>query len=738
MDSNLSDPPFHEAYKILLDKTHQGGKEAGGGDDVEERELPVIDLSRLTGGAREECKREIARASEEWGFFQVVKHGISSEILRKLREEQEKVFKQPFDKKVKDDNFFNNFSAGTYRWGTPSATSIRQLSWSEAFHIPLTHILSSPTPIGSSHTDTDTATTQQFASTVSNLAQTLASILAENMGHKSTFFEENCLPSTCYLRLNRYPPCPMASQVHGLMPHTDSDFLTILHQDQVGGLQLVKDGKWIAVKPNPHALIINIGDLFQAWSNGVYKSVEHRVMTNPRVERFSTAYFFCPSNDTVIESCIEPPMYRKFSFMQYRQQVRQDVQNLGSKIGLPRFLIQTPHLRNVAMLISQLSPKIGAVLNVRGCSGSNQPQQDSVSEPPNRRLKGSPQLNRWSRARAIRSGRKLDRPNPPIQTLPSDPSLPSLSLSPDPDSDENDRVEGVEVRVVKSIYIVSDGTGWTAEHCVTAALGQFDYCLVDHGCPVNSHMFSGIDDAEKLLEIIKQAAKEGALLVYTLADPSMAASAKQACKVWGVSSTDVLGPITEAIASHLGVSPSGLPRGAFGRNVPLSDEYFRRIEAVEFTIKQDDGACPQNLAKADIVLTGVSRTGKTPLSIYLAQKGYKVANVPIVKGVQMPRSLFEVDIHKVFGLTINPVILQNIRKARARTLGFGPESRSNYSEMDYVREELEFAGRLFAENPVWPVIDVTGKAIEETAAVVLRLYHDRKQKCTMPRISKRY
>lgn len=219
-----------------------------------------------------------------------------------------------------------------------------------------------------------------------------------------------------------------------------------------------------------------------------------------------------------------------------------------------------------------------------------------------------------------------------------------------------------------------------------------------------SSIVDQIDDAEKLLEIIKQAAKEDSMLVYTLADPSMAASAKQACKLWGLPSTDVLGPITEAIASHLGVSPSGLPRGAPGRNVPLSDEYFRRIEAIEFTIKQDDGACPKNLAKADIVLTGVSRTGKTPLSIYLAQKGYKVANVPIVMGVPMPRTLFEVDIYKVFGLTINPVVLQNIRKARARTLGFSPESRSNYSEMDYVREELEFAGRLFAENPVWPVI----------------------------------
>lgn len=209
------------------------------------------------------------------------------------------------------------------------------------------------------------------------------------------------------------------------------------------------------------------------------------------------------------------------------------------------------------------------------------------------------------------------------------------------------------------------------------------------------------------MEIIKQAAKEGAMLVYTLADPSMAESANQACKVWGIPSTDILGPITEAIASHLGVSPSGLPRGASGRNFPLSDEYFRRIEAIEFTIKQDDGALPENLQKAEIILTGVSRTGKTPLSIYLAQKGYKVANVPIVMGVALPKSLFEVDPEKVFGLTINPLVLQTIRKARAKSLGFREEIRSNYSEMDYVRQELEFAGRTYAQNPIWPVIGET-------------------------------
>nr|QJD20744.1 gibberellin 2-oxidase [Litchi chinensis] len=336
-----SDPPFSQTYKTLFEK---GTIEDISNDKenlvvvVEECELPLIDLSRLSleEPEREGCKREIARASKEWGFFQVINHGISKDLLEKVRQEQIKAFKQPFDKKSKEDKFMN-FPSGSYRWGTPTATCLRQLSWSEAFHIPMTDIHA-----GSGCFNTTLSSTiEQYATTVAGLAQKLAEILAEKLGHKSTFFKENCLPSTCYLRMNRYPPCPIPVEVFGLMPHTDSDFLTILHQDQVGGLQLVKDGKWIAVKPNPEALIINIGDLFQAWSNDLYKSVEHRVMTNPSVERFSTAYFFCPSHDTVIiQNCTDSSLYRKFSFGEYRQQVQEDVQKFGHKVGLPRFLLR--------------------------------------------------------------------------------------------------------------------------------------------------------------------------------------------------------------------------------------------------------------------------------------------------------------------------------------------------------------------------------------------------------------
>ncbi|KAL0727389.1 hypothetical protein Bca4012_023482 [Brassica carinata] len=387
-------------------------------------------------------------------------------------------------------------------------------------------------------------------------------------------------------------------------------------------------------------------------------------------------------------------------------------------------------------------PSISSSLNPNSKPAGSDSVSFDVSIPDSERKprKFSSKLSRWNRARTLKSGVKVDRT---IYNESNSTTRPIVDMNfPDSSTVESDDVSSLngdnetDFTAAKSIYIVSDGTGWTAEHAVNAALGQFDYCLVDRGCPVNTHLFSGIEDVETLMEIIKQAAIEGAMVMYTLADPSMAEAAMRACKLWSISSLDILGPITDAISSHLGTNPSGLSRGV--TNSSLNEDYFKRIEAIEFTIKHDDGALPENLEKADIVLVGVSRTGKTPLSTYLAQKGYKVSNVPIVSGVDLPKTLFEVDSRKVFGLMINPVVLQGIREARAKSLGLGSGFETKYSELRSVREELELAKRIFAENPSWPVIEVTERAIEETAAVVLRLYDERQSNRAMPRISKCY
>ncbi|XP_051136333.1 gibberellin 2-beta-dioxygenase 8-like [Andrographis paniculata] len=331
-----ADPPFEETYKdlILSSFSSKSRKNILELSAVEECELPLIDLNQLNHlgeSERQQCKKQIAEASREWGFFQVIHHGISCEVLERMREEQVKLFRKPFQEKMNYSDI--NFSTGSYRWGTPSATCLKQISWSEAFHVSLSDVLG----LGG-HTSLSSIM-EQYAVLVSELSHKLMDILAEEMGQNSCFFKETCLPKTCYLRLNRYPACPIYPQVFGIMPHTDSDFITVLHQDNVGGLQLVRNGKWFAVKPNPQALIINIGDLFQAWSNGMYKSVEHRVVANPVVERFSAAYFFCPSVETVVESgADEPRVYRSFSFGEYRKQVQEDVKVFGYKIGLSRFL----------------------------------------------------------------------------------------------------------------------------------------------------------------------------------------------------------------------------------------------------------------------------------------------------------------------------------------------------------------------------------------------------------------
>jgi regulator of PEP synthase PpsR (kinase-PPPase family) len=155
----------------------------------------------------------------------------------------------------------------------------------------------------------------------------------------------------------------------------------------------------------------------------------------------------------------------------------------------------------------------------------------------------------------------------------------------------------------------------------------------------------------------------------------------------------------------------------------ITEDYFRRIEAVEFAVKNDDGAEPRNLPKADIVLVGISRTSKTPLSTYLAQRGLKVANVPLVLGIDPPEELAQVDERKVFGLIINPDSLMRIRQARLKHLGMPTDS--SYGARAHIDSEIGFAREIFRKHSNWPVIDVTNRAIEETAADILRIYQER-------------
>jgi len=264
---------------------------------------------------------------------------VGGALLERLRAEQARLFRLPFETKARA-----GLLNGSYRWGTPTATSLRHLSWSEAFHVPLASISGSACDFG--ELGSLRGVMQEVADAMSRVAKAVAVALAGSLmqGRRQAAeaFPAGCDETTCFLRLNRYPACPFAPDTFGLVPHTDSDFLTVLCQDQVGGLQLMKDARWVAVKPHPDALIVNIGDLFQAWSNNRYKSVEHKVVANAKAERFSAAYFLCPSYDSPVGTCGEPSPYRTFTFGEYRRKVQEDVKRTGRKIGLPNFLKQQP------------------------------------------------------------------------------------------------------------------------------------------------------------------------------------------------------------------------------------------------------------------------------------------------------------------------------------------------------------------------------------------------------------
>ncbi|MCL2448190.1 MAG: kinase/pyrophosphorylase [Polyangiaceae bacterium] len=265
----------------------------------------------------------------------------------------------------------------------------------------------------------------------------------------------------------------------------------------------------------------------------------------------------------------------------------------------------------------------------------------------------------------------------------------------------------------RRIDILSDSTGETAEKAVRAAMLQFPHS----GAYVRLH--TRVRTKESIRPVLENAAKDGALVVFTVVGPELREYIHAASYELKVEALDLIGSLIGKLAAFLDRQPINTPSGM----LPLTDEYFRRIEAVEFAVKSDDGKEPRNFRKADLVLCGVSRTSKTPLSTLLAQRGLKVANQPIVLGVPLPPELEETPRERVVGLTIELDHLVEIRKARLKQLGMPMDA--SYGLREQVKEELEYARQIFREHPSWPVIDVTGSAIEETAVIILEALRDR-------------
>ncbi|MDD2480555.1 MAG: pyruvate, water dikinase regulatory protein [Lutispora sp.] len=258
------------------------------------------------------------------------------------------------------------------------------------------------------------------------------------------------------------------------------------------------------------------------------------------------------------------------------------------------------------------------------------------------------------------------------------------------------------------IYVVSDSIGETAEQVARAAAAQYGSIVSE------IRRIPYVSEKETIREIIQEAKTHKSIIVYTMVIPELKEYLEKEAKDQGVFYVDIMGPVIEAISHITKTKPTYTP----GVNRQLDEEYFKKVEAIEFAVKYDDGKDPRGIKKADIVILGVSRTSKTPLSMYLANKNMKVANIPLVPEVEPPKEIFEISPKKVFGLTSSPNKLNAIRQERLKALGLSFEA--NYANMDRILQELDYAEKIMKKVGC-PTIDVTYKAIEETASIILRI-----------------
>ena len=259
-----------------------------------------------------------------------------------------------------------------------------------------------------------------------------------------------------------------------------------------------------------------------------------------------------------------------------------------------------------------------------------------------------------------------------------------------------------------SLFIVSDSVGETADLVAKAAASQFRQGLE----AVSIKRFSHVEEESQLGEIVYLAKQQHAIIIYTLVKSAMCQRLKEECQTSEIQCIDLLSPIIERISMELGekaLEEPGLVR-------QLDEDYFKKIEAIEFAVKYDDGRDPRGILRADIVLVGVSRTSKTPLSQYLAHKRFKVANVPLVPEVEPPEELYMIDPAKCYGLVISPEKLNFIR--RERLIALGLKDDANYARIERIEAEITHFNNVVSKIGC-NVIDVTNRAVEETANVIL-------------------
>ena len=262
------------------------------------------------------------------------------------------------------------------------------------------------------------------------------------------------------------------------------------------------------------------------------------------------------------------------------------------------------------------------------------------------------------------------------------------------------------------LHLLSDSTGETLEMIAKAALAQFD----DND--VVRHFWPMVRSQAHLDRILSDILANPGLVLFTIVSGDIRKMLEERCRSMGLPAVPALDAVTDALEDALGQQAKGRP----GRQHTLDAAYFARVEAIQFTIAHDDGVGWEHWEEADIVLAGVSRSSKTPTSIYLANRGYRVANIPVVIESPPPPALFGLRKPLVVGLTTAPERLIQVRRNRLLTLNQTPDTA--YVDTDGVAREVQYARRMFADNG-WPVIDVTRRSIEETAAAVINLLKER-------------
>ncbi len=258
------------------------------------------------------------------------------------------------------------------------------------------------------------------------------------------------------------------------------------------------------------------------------------------------------------------------------------------------------------------------------------------------------------------------------------------------------------------IYILSDSVGETAEYLARAIAEQFKPVTYE------TRKFPYVDSVQTVIDVVAEAATNKSLLIFTIVLEPIRDAIVEQCEALNVPCFDVMSPLLNFFEDTLHEKPMR-EAGIIHR---LDENYFKRVEAVEFAVKYDDGKDPRGVKKADVVIIGVSRTSKTPLSMYLAHKNVKVANIPLVPEVPVPEELYEISNKKIIGLTTNPIKLNEIRQERLKALGLSDSA--NYASLERILQELEYADGIMRRVGC-PVIDVASKAVEETANIILEM-----------------